>query len=193
LRINRTLLAWTRTIHIYLTMAALGLMLFFAVTGFTVNHEDWFGATTPRTRTVTGDTPAELVKAADKLRIVEHLRSKFGVTGAMTDFDTDDETYHVVFKGPGRVCEATIARPDGKTSVELKSFGLAGRINDLHRGRDAGEAWRWIIDASALLIVLASMTGVILWLALPKRRTLGIVALIVGIAGSIAFYLALVP
>jgi len=34
---------------------------------------------------------------------------------------------------------------------------------------------------------------VILWLALPKRRTLGIIALIVGIAGSIAFYLALVP
>ena len=39
--INRTILAWTRTIHIYLTMAALALMLFFAVTGFTVNHEDW--------------------------------------------------------------------------------------------------------------------------------------------------------
>jgi hypothetical protein len=190
---NRTLLAATRTIHIYLTMAALGLMLFFAVTGFTVNHEDWFGATTPRTRNVSGTTPVEMVKAQDKLRIVEHLRSQMGISGAMTDFDSDDEKFHVVFKGPGRVCEATIERADGKTDVEIKSFGLAGRINDLHRGRDAGEPWRWVIDASALLILLASITGVILWLALPKRRKLGIVALVLGVAMSVAFYLALVP
>ena len=190
---NRTFLAWTRTIHIYLTMAALGLMLFFAVTGFTVNHEDWFGATTPRVRNVSGMTPAEWVKAADKLRMVEHLRSAMGVSGAMTDFETNDDNYHVVFKGPGRVCEATIARPDGKTEVEFKTFGLWGRINDLHRGRDAGESWRWVIDASALLIVLASVTGVILWLALPKRRKLGIAWLVVGVGASYAFYWALVP
>lgn len=191
--INRTILAWTRTIHIYLTMAALGLMLFFAVTGFTVNHEDWFGATTPHTRNVSGTTPAELIKAQDKLRIVEHLRSAFGVSGAMSDFDSDDETYHVVFKGPGRVCEASIARADGKTEVEIKSFGLVGRINDLHRGRDSGEGWRWMIDASAALIVLACVTGVILWLALPKRRKLGIVALVLGILGTVAFYVMVVP
>jgi hypothetical protein len=190
---NRTFLAWTRTIHIYLTMAALGLMLFFAVTGFTVNHEDWFGATTPRVRNVSGTTPVEWVTAEDKLRIVEHLRSAMGVSGAMTDFETNDDNYHVVFKGPGRVCEATIARQDGKTDGEIKTFGLAGRINDLHRGRDAGEAWRWVIDASALLIVLASVTGLILWLALPKRRRLGIAWLVVGVGASVGFYWTMVP
>src|SRR6266498_2005488 len=167
---NRTFVAWTRTIHIYLTMGALGLMLFFAVTGFTVNHEDWFGATTPRTRNVSGVTPAEWVKAEDKLRIVEHLRSGFGVNGAMMDFESEEEKLHVVFKGPGRVCEATVSRLDGRTEVEIKTFGLWGRMNDLHRGRDAGEGWRWVIDVSAGLIVLAAVTGVILWLALPKRR-----------------------
>jgi len=116
-----------------------------------------------------------------------------GVSGAMTDFETNDDNYHVVFKGPGRVCEATIARQDGKTDVEIKTFGLAGRINDLHRGRDAGEAWRWVIDASALLIVLASVTGLILWLALPKRRRLGIAWLVVGVGASVGFYWTMVP
>jgi len=190
---NRTFLTWTRTIHIYLTMAALALMLFFAVTGFTVNHEDWFGATTPRIRNVSGTTPMEWVKAEDKLRIVEHLRSALGVSGAMTDFETDDEKYRVVFKGPGRVCEAAIVRADGRTDVEIKTFGLMGRINDLHRGRDAGEGWRWVIDASALLIVLASATGLILWLALPKRRKLGIAWLVVGVGASVGFYWMMVP
>src|SRR5258706_14048134 len=105
---NRTFVAWTRTIHIYLTMAGLGLMLFFAVTGFTVNHEDWFGATTPRTRNVAGVTPVEWVKGEDKLRIVEHLRKQFGVSGAMTDFESEEEKFHAGFKGPGRGVEARI-------------------------------------------------------------------------------------
>src|SRR5215218_4672242 len=100
---NRTFLAWTRTIHIYLTMAALALMLFFAVTGITANHEEWFGATTPHKSTAKGSTPADAVTQVDKLRIVEHLRAKFGMTGAMTDFNADDQTELVVeFKGPGR-------------------------------------------------------------------------------------------
>jgi hypothetical protein len=66
-------------------------------------------------------------------------------------------------------------------------------LNDLHRGRDAGEAWRWVIDISAVLILLALVSGVILWLALPKRRTLGIVSLVLGGAVTVAFYLILVP
>jgi hypothetical protein len=77
--------------------------------------------------------------------------------------------------------------------VEIKTFGLWGRINDLHRGRDAGEAWRWMIDASAALIVLAGVTGVILWLALPKRRNVGIAALVLGVGLSVMFYWLLVP
>jgi hypothetical protein len=190
---NRTLLTWTRTIHIYLTLAALGLMLLFAVTGFTINHEDWFGATTPRTRNVSGITPRAMLEPLDKLKVVEHLRATFQVTGAMTDFDSDDERHEVVFKGPGRICKATIARPDGKTEVELKTFGLTARLNDLHRGRDAGEAWRWVIDVSAVLILLACVSGVMLWLALPKRRKLGIVSLVAGAAVTVAFYLILVP
>jgi len=189
---NRTFLAWTRTIHIYLTMAALGLMLFFALTGFTVNHEDWFGATTPHDRTETGTTPAEFVTAKDKLKIVEHLRSHFSVTGALYAFETDDDPYTVEFRSPGRNSVAKI-QADGKTEVKIETFGLIARINDLHRGRSAGEPWRWMIDASAIVIILAAITGVILWLALPKRRKLGIVATVLGLVICIAFYWMVVP
>jgi hypothetical protein len=191
---NRTLLAWTRTIHIYLTMAAMGLMAFFALTGITANHEEWFGATTPITRTVEGTTPRDAIEKIDKLRIVEHLRANFPITGEMVSFDTDDQDkFEVDFKGPGRECVAKIHRPDGKTEVELKTFGLFGRINDLHRARATGETWRWMVDASGITILLAAVTGVILWLALPKRRKLGIIATILGIAICVVFYWMVVP
>jgi uncharacterized protein len=206
---NRTFLAWTRTIHIYLTMAALALMLFFAVTGITANHEEWFGATTPHERVATGATPADAVARADKLRIVEHLRAKFGVTGALFEFNVDDpEQFVVEFRAPGYSAKAEIARTttaaaesigdatsrsSGQTKVTFRTFNLIARMNDLHRARDTGETWRVIVDAGGVLIILASVTGVILWIALPKRRKVGIAWAILGIAGSVAFYWVVVP
>lgn len=191
---NRRFLAWTRTIHIYLTMAAMALMVFFALTGITANHEEWFGATTPIVRNFSGTTPKAAIDKLDKFAIVEHLRAHFPINGAVYAFDTDDpDKLSVIFKGPGHACEANINRADGKTDVEIKSFGLFGRINDLHRARDTGDAWRWMVDIAAAVIILAAVTGVILWLALPKRRTLGIIAVLLGTGVCGAFYWVVVP
>jgi hypothetical protein len=193
---NRTFLAWTRTIHIYLTMAAMALMVFFALTGITANHEEWFGATTPMERKMSGVTPKEAldIEKPDKLRVVEHLRANFQVTGAMVSFENDDkELVTVIFKAPGRNCKAEINRADGKTEVTITTFGIFGRINDLHRARDTGETWRLMVDLSAITIILAAITGVILWLALPKRRKLGIVATVLGTGVCVVFYFLVVP
>ena len=46
--IKRKLLYFSRTVHIYLTMLGMFLMLLFGITGFTIDHEDWCRATTPR-------------------------------------------------------------------------------------------------------------------------------------------------
>jgi hypothetical protein len=37
------------------------------------------------------------------------------------------------------------------------------------------------------------VTGLFLWLALPKRRRLGIAWLVVGVGTSVGFYWAMVP
>jgi len=44
-----------------------------------------------------------------------------------------------------------------------------------------------------VLLVLGSLTGLILWISLPRRRVLGIVALVVGILASLGTYFFLVP
>jgi hypothetical protein len=41
-RMHRTLAKWSRWLHIYLSMLSLGAILFFSLTGFTLNHPDWF-------------------------------------------------------------------------------------------------------------------------------------------------------
>ena len=40
--VYREVIRWARNVHLYLTLIALALVLFFSITGFMLNHEDWF-------------------------------------------------------------------------------------------------------------------------------------------------------
>jgi hypothetical protein len=193
MRINRTFLHYCRLVHVYLMMLGLFVMLLFGVTGFTVNHEDWFSATTPRVTELTGQSPAELVAKNDRLGVVEHLRRAFGISGALTGYDDLGEKLSIGFREPGRNWEVEIEKNSGKTSVHQEAFNFTALINNLHRGRYAGAAWKWIIDICAVLIVIACITGSVLWMALPKRRRLGIGALALGTIGTLVVYVLLVP
>jgi len=193
MRLNRKFVHQCRTLHVYLTMLGLLVLLFFGITGFTVNHEDWFGATTPTVTTAEGQTPADLIAKNDALRIVESLRTSFHITGAMTAFDDLGDHYEIGFKNPGQNWDVEIQKATGQTSVRDEAFNFAAVINNLHRGRYSGAAWKWIIDLSALLIVLACATGFVLWLVLPHRRKYGLAAFALGTIGTLAIYYFLVP
>lgn len=193
MRINRKFLSACRTVHIYLTMLGLAVMFLFGLTGFTVNHEDWFGATIPLLRESSGQTPMKLIEAGDRLGIVEHLRSQFRIGGALSGYDDLEASLSIGFKTPGQIWEVSIDKKSGTTNVHEETFNFTAIINNLHRGRYSGPAWKWVIDISAILIVIACITGVVLWLALPKRRKWGIASLVVGTLGTIAIYAMLVP
>ncbi len=193
MHINRQLLHHSRTLHIYLTMLGLFVMLLFGFTGFTVNHEDWFRATTPSVAEFTGQTPVSLVARKDALHIVEHLRNTWHITGAMTGFEELDDKFSVGFKDPSHLWEVEVDKPGGVTRVHAEAFNFFALVNNLHRGRYAGPGWRWVIDLSALFIALACATGLVLFLALPRRRKFGLIAFAVGTLGTVAIYLALVP
>ena len=40
---KQQLAVWSRWLHIYLSMVSFAVVFFFAVTGITLNHLDWFG------------------------------------------------------------------------------------------------------------------------------------------------------
>lgn len=184
---------WSRLIHIYLSMLGLLAIVFFSITGIMLNHEEWFGFAEPRISKKEGTVPAALLTAPDKLGIVEKLRKDLGATGALDSFDVRDDELALVFKSPGRRTEATIARADGHAEVSIETHGFAGRFVELHRGTEAGPAWRLVIDATAILLLLSSFTGLVLWLLVPKWRPLGIVALVVCAGVCAVVYLVFVP
>jgi hypothetical protein len=89
--------------------------------------------------------------------------------------------------------EAAVRLADGHVELASEERGFAALLTDLHKGASAGGAWKWVIDGTAGLLVLGSLTGLVLWISLPKRRALGILALSVGILSAAATYWFLVP
>lgn len=276
---HRLVLKWSRYLHVYLTLFGFVLLLFFAITGFMLNHEDWFlprqsiegtmplewlrspepqdkileklqsdfgvqgeleafdpqpeivrivlksdedgmprktvatmrrsdgytsiepeaGSSRERIRIVEGTMAKDLLApddASKQLPIVEALRRDFGVRGEVNvapRYEKESESFQVTFRSPGYLATATIRASDGYTRVVHQSRGVAGIMLDLHRGKDSGASWSIVIDGLAILFVVISVTGLILWTSLKSRAHHGVAILLVGTALGFAVYFATVP
>jgi hypothetical protein len=118
-----------------------------------------------------------------KLEIVEHLRNQHAIRGALAEFKADDRECMVTFKGPGYSADAFIDRETGTYNLTESRHGFLAVINDLHKGRDTGPAWSIVIDLSAGLMVIISLTGLALLFYIKRRRIPGT---IIGIVGTLA-------
>lgn len=186
-----------RWLHIYGSMISCAIVLFFSVTGLTLNHPTWFGASVERVRESSGELKREWLAGADgqpaKLEIVEHLRSVDRARGAISDFTVDESQLIVAFRAPGYTADAFIERDTGKYQMTESALGFVAVLNDLHKGRDSGAAWSWVIDISAVLLVLVSLTGLLLILYINRHRRTGLLTGVGGMAVCLLIYFVLVP
>jgi hypothetical protein len=200
-------------LHIYVSMFGLATVLFFSVTGITLNHPDWFFGNAERrtqsdgqvelrwlhvgpsapAREGPGDAEPDLTKEVAKLEVVEHLRKTHGIHGAVADFRVDENECTVSFKGPGYAADAFIDRASGHYNVIQTEHGFVAIINDLHKGRDTGPVWSAVIDLSAVILTVISLTGLVLIFFLKLRRRPGLIVALVGAAVIVAICLLWVP
>lgn len=193
-RVRHLLASWSRWIHIYLSMFALAVILFFSITGLTLNHPDWFFAesTVQSTGAVevawlnNGNPPPpdwdeyDHSHAVSKLEIAEQLRSAHRLRGSVSDFLAFEDECELTFQGPGYAAIARISRETGDYSVDVTSNDLVTVFNDLHKGRHSGEAWSWVIDLSAVVGVLVSISGFVLIFFLRMKRRTGLLTAVLG-------------
>jgi len=184
----------SRWLHLYLSMASFAVVLFFAVTGLTLNHADWFAGQVRESR-FSGSMPVEWLRGAEpnRLAIVEKLRTEHGIHGAVADFRADDGQISVSFKGPGYAADAFIDSDKGTYDLTETRNGFVAVLNDLHKGRDAGPGWSVLIDASAVLLTLVSLTGLLLLFFVYKRRTSGLILAAAGAGICWLVWLRFVP
>jgi hypothetical protein len=182
-----------RWLHIYLSMVSFAILFFFAVTGLTLNHQQWFAGQQHTAQFKGRVEPAWLKGNVAKLEIVEYMRSHHKISAAVNEFRVDDSQASISFKGPGYEANAFIDRESGAYDVTETKMGLAAVLNDLHKGRDSGKVWGWLIDGSAVLMTFVSASGIVLLLFLHKRRYSGLMAGAVGALLCLIVYMVWVP
>jgi len=195
--LKRIVAHWARVLHTYLSMVSFAILLFFAVTGITLNHQQAFNGEAKVTRFTGKINPIRVNppngQDVSREAIVEQLRTAHGIHAALSDFRVDEDQVGVTFKGPGYAADAFIDRKSGAYDLTESRLGTAAIINDLHKGRDTGRVWAGIIDVSAVLMILVSLTGFVLIFFLQKRFVTGLAAMAIGAAICIAVYKIWVP
>lgn len=182
---------YSRWLHIYLSMFSFLIVLFFSVTGITLNHLEWFDESIEKENKINGNIPADWVNAADtvkikKLEVVEFIRKQYAIKGYVSDFMIQEDQCLVSFRGPGYSADAFINRQDGTMQLTELKLGAIAIMNDLHKGRDSGNAWKWVIDASAVFLIIVSLSGLIMLFFLKKKRVNGV---LIALLGGILCYL----
>jgi hypothetical protein len=183
-----------RWFHIYLSMLSFSALMFFAFTGITLNHPTWLGASEQVVEDEAGKIAAELLgDGIDKLEIAETLRETHALKGRVKEFEIDEFECMLVFKGPGYAADVFIDRASGNYSLTKTTSNAMSVMNDLHKGRDSGTGWSWLIDLSAGLMMLMSISGFGLLFYLKKRRVSGVLTAVVGTIVIIVVWAWLVP
>lgn len=181
--LKKNIASSSRWLHIYLSMFSFIALLFFAITGITLNHTERF--TDQQHTTSSKGEISKVFLSADtnhikKLEIVEFLRNKYLIKAPLKDFIIDEYQCIISFKGPGYGADIFLDREKALYEISETSTGLVGILNDLHKGRDTSVQWKWLIDVSAMLMVMISLTGLIMLFFLKKKRIAGLMVIAIG-------------
>ncbi|GAB3623686.1 PepSY-associated TM helix domain-containing protein [Mariniluteicoccus endophyticus] len=174
-----------RQIHLWTSMVSLVVVLFFGVTGITLNHQEWTFGTQPVRTQVTGTLPATFKNSSgqvDFLAVATAIRGQQDVRGEVTDHSEQNGQGTITWQGAGYVADVQFDEATGEYTFTSTTDGWVAVINDLHKGRHTGTAWKWVIDASAVLLVAVAATGLtITFLIRTREKPRGLI--LAGIGG----------
>lgn len=188
-------------------MVSFAIVLFFAATGLTVNHPAWFAGAV-KTRQSEGQVDRSLLPSSpsgnsqktdprgndpQNSGLVQTLRTREHLHGSVDELRTDDASVSFSYRAPGYSADVTVDRAQGTYTVTEVRNGFVAVVNDLHKGRDAGKVWGWLIDLSAILLTLVSLTGLLILWFIYKRRVSGLIMMAAGLAFCLFVYKVFVP
>jgi hypothetical protein len=190
--INRNLVNWSRTIHVYLSIALLIVLVFFSITGITLNHAELMVAE-PQTEVRTLDNLPVLPlddngMIFDSPELAAYVRDEFGIRLEFADLTIAEPFVTIEYDGPGYQALVEIDQELGEIYAESTDYGLVAVLNDLHKGRYTHIVWNALIDISGIILVIFSLAGFVLLLPNKFRFRKLLKYSVVGIVISVAAY-----
>ena len=183
--------------HGYLSAFAFLALMFFSFSGIGLNHPDWLAEEAEGVR-VAATLPLEQLQAAQKsadpgaalgLRAAERMPLK----GAYASADINGGEAFLRFTGVKGASDVTIDLKAGAARGEVRTADALVVLNDLHRGKNVGAAWRWVIDISAIVLLVLSLLGYVLFFTLRFRLKVALVLTAVSLVAMAGIFLVFVP
>jgi hypothetical protein len=175
-RTDRQRSRWLRLLHewhwISSAVCLVGMLLF-TVTGFTLNHAAQIESG-PKVTSLTATAPASVMAELRQARAQGGsrkntgplppeasgwLQARFGAVAAGNSAEWSPDEVYLSLPRPGGDAWVRIGLDDGAAEYELTDRGWISYLNDLHKGRNTGVAWRWFIDAFAFGALVFCITG----------------------------------
>ena len=165
---------WLKQLHSWHWISAaisLAGMFVFAITGITLNHASTIAAE-PVVVTATAQLPGSITEllrrqaTSGNAPLPEPVRAEIaqalGVDAGATPAEWSEAEVYVAVPGPGSDAWVSIDRASGAVEAERTDRGWVSFFNDLHKGRNTGTAWFWLIDVLAVACVVFTFTGLLL-------------------------------
>lgn len=160
-------------------MSLAGILLF-AITGITLNHAGQIEAK-PDVTHIQVTLPNNLLGTLEKhpegnaplpAKLSRWLLQQHGIDAGESNAEWSEDEVYLSLPGPGRDAWLSIQKADGAMEYERTERGTIALLNDLHKGRNTGSAWRWFIDVFAAACVVFTLSGLfLLWLHARHRHS----------------------
>ncbi|WP_411691852.1 PepSY-associated TM helix domain-containing protein [Acinetobacter gandensis] len=162
-----------RYVHGWLSAFAFLILMFFALTGLFLNNPNWFEPAKDENTVTVSMTPDLLAKVKGQENpstdILNFVRAEHTLVGRFQSSEVLDGEVMIRLESPAGSTDVWAMLDTGEIEVSSKPASTVSLINDLHRGKNAGTAWSWLIDISAITILILSIAGFILFLSIKSR------------------------
>lgn len=187
--------AWMKTMHQWHWVSAaisLAGLILFSITGVTLNNAVLFegnAKTTQRELVLPNDIHNDLQSWANTVadadtsgakspighpvlpaRLENWLDQALGIRIAGRPAEVSADEVYVSLPEPGGDAWLAIDLATGDLEYERIHRGAIAYLNDLHKGRHSGVAWRWFIDILAIACLVFAITGLVLLKIHGKNR-----------------------
>ena len=199
---TRKFYSYARVVHIYLSMSLLSLMILFCFTGIVLNHTDWLsdGNTDGDKeiilpQTLKGKLGNQHAFVNPPINEIQQLiKSRFGLAKP-SDISMDEAANEIIidYKLPAGYATAIVDVTSQSLYLQYRKGNMLNIMSDRHKGRHSGKAWSWVIDISAVLMIVFSLTGMIILLQNKKHRWQASLFALIGVLTPLFIYLVMVP
>ncbi len=167
-----------RDIHIFSAMLVLMLMLFFSISGFFLAHPDLSRGDSPTLeQEITSPSWLNNINEWDEkythhgLKLMLWLDEQYDVRGVDYEFEWDDMDNLLIInlQSPGGNTLVEYFSHEQRIVVSQSPFSFLDMLNNVHRAKHTSILWKYMSDASAIIMALFCLSG--LWLALIHKNT----------------------